>query len=142
MYVSVLLIFTYLLGLAHEVIPHAHHNSPGSVAIAAFENEGFYHQDCLHFSADHAQFNDPAMCSAHHHHPPLCNHRTLYLPSLAHNLANTDDRANFCDVPILTEIALNIIITVQSVFPPDSDVLVVARGPDEVSLRGPPAFSC
>lgn len=140
--ISVLLVFTYFLGLAHEIIPHAHHNSPGSVAITAFENGDSYHQDCFHFSANHAQFNDPAVCSAHHHHPPLCNDRTLYLPSLAHNLTYSDDVGDFPVFPFLTEIVLNIIGSEQTIFPPDSDDLVVARGPDEVTLRGPPAFSC
>lgn len=140
---SVLLIFTYLLGLAHEMIPHAHHNAPGYLA-ASIESGHPNHQDCLHFeSPDNlSSHSETSSCSSQHHHPPLCNQRTLYLPSLAHNLSSSDQPYEIAPFPLLVEILWLITISEKSVFPAVQAVFVSTRGPDDLSLRGPPEFSC
>lgn len=142
--ISILLVFTYFLGLAHEMIPHAHHNVPGSVAVMPLEAADIDHQNCLHSEdvTDKSQLAGESVCTSHHHYPPLCNDRTLYLPSLAHNLTSADDSADQVVFPLLTAIWLSVFIPEKPHFPSDSDVLIATRGPDEISLRGPPAFSC
>lgn len=142
--ISVLLVFTYFLGLAHEMIPHTHHNVLGSVAVMPLEAADIDHQNCLHSEdvTDKSQLAGESVCTSHHHYPPLCNDRTLYLPSLAHNLTSADDSADQVVFPVLTAILLSAFIPEKPHFPPDSDVLISTRGPDEISLRGPPAFSC
>jgi hypothetical protein len=140
---SVLLVFTYLLGLAHEIIPHSHHNAPGSLAALSIESGHPNHQDCLHFEspANLSSHSETSSCSSHHHHPPLCNQRTLYLPSLAHNLSSSDESFDLAFYPLLAEILRIRIIPEKPVFPADHAVFISARGPDNLSLRGPPEFS-
>lgn len=142
-FISILLVFTYFLGLAHEMIPHAHHNTPGSVGVMPIETGDANHQNCIHFSGSSSenQFADQSVCESHHH-PSPCSERTLYLPSLSHNFNTSDDCGDVLVFAFLTNIAHRVIEPEKALFPPDSKVHIYTPGPDEISLRGPPAFSC
>lgn len=142
-FLSVLLVFTYLLGLAHEMIPHAHHNAPGSMVVSTLETNNANHQHCSHFnSSDELDKEAESSVCNSHHHPPLCNYRTLYLPSLTHNLSASSESYDLAFFPLLTEVLWISIPPEKPVFPAECAVSISTRGPNGHSLRGPPEFSC
>lgn len=155
-FVSIFLLLTYTVGLAHEVIPHSHYNlvghSHGNNKQAPdqhpadhqhhqenCENDHFTHGD--HCDEDLLEY---VVCLVSEKgHPATCNARFLYVPNLAHvKVKITEDQTFPSTAAFLSAL-------VERYYPPawhelqpelplDYSPPLLAAAP----LRGPPVVSC
>lgn len=150
--ISVFLLLTYSMGLAHEVIPHCHHNTVGP------ESNGHHVVDHQHdlghvCEKESAHFDHRAHCDegfmnfvvclmSETDHPDTCNERSLFLPSLTHDLSsNQGVKLLITAAILLTSYDFFSLSACKQTFA-DPSFSCFPRASSPASLRGPPSISC
>lgn len=147
--VSVAFLLTYTLGLAHEIIPHCHHNEVGQHSQLFGQSNRDFHE--VHCATDHqcasgvdAQglLHQVIALMSETDHPTTCAELSLYLPSIAHDI-NPLSLFKLIAIAAIYRVFLFSFYAVKTLNSQAYQPPAYTPPPlSDTSLRGPPFFSC
>lgn len=153
--ISIALLLTYACGLAHELIPHSHHNLTDSQStanhIVAHQATGVLPLFCgdvhskavIHVKRCSDSLLDFVLCLLDENdHSDVCSERILHLPSFAHDTAQElTFKVVATAVVLLTWDVLSIASRPAYQFAEQTTAYFAPHLPP-TALRGPPSVSC
>lgn len=147
--ISIAFLLTYSLGLAHEFIPHCHHNEVGQHSQRLSQLNSTFHEK--HCATAHHEIVEASLSNFIHtiigfmsesEHPATCSELALYLPSIAHDLNPLQLIKLFIATSVLCVFLFSFRL-IKSLKYSDYEPPVYTPPPlFGANLRGPPSFSC
>lgn len=156
MLISLLLLFTYSLGFAHNLIPHNHNSEPKEHIIMhedGHQHHNHQHKNVKHSHSDHEHVShgdhydedlyDLLVCSLHKtdHQEDDCKDQH-FSPSNSHRIIINKLQANMLAVilfSVTTETEQSELISDDQI---DSEKTYLSSSLEDTPLRGPPSLKC